>query len=222
MVQDDTTSSALGLARRLRSEIEQGRWRAGQRLPSERALAQEYGLSRATVRESLRLLGAWGQLETRRRVGSVVRGPEGEPQAPEDVIGPQDILEARLAVEPVCARLAASRAGLAQLAAIEAALSRARPGQDVEAFERADEAFHYAIAAATRSSLLASMQASITQARRRVGWGYVKQNELPMRRHYDQQHAEIARAIAAHDAAAAEQAALAHLRTISDNLLGTP
>jgi GntR family transcriptional repressor for pyruvate dehydrogenase complex len=211
--------SARKLAQRLRAEIQEGRWKAGDRLPSERALAREYGLSRATVREGLRLLSAWGHLETRQRVGSVVRAYP--PPSPEDAVGPQDILEARLAVEPLCARLAASRAGPAQLAAIQAALEKAAPEQDVESFEQADEAFHESIAAATRSALLMRMQASITQARRRVGWGYVKQNELPMRRRYAHQHADIARAIAAHDAEQAEQAALAHLRTISQNLLGS-
>ncbi len=221
MLQTGSDGSALALARVLEAEIERGKWKDGERLPSERALAQAYGLSRATVREALRLLGGWGRLETRGRVGSLVRSAEGSPPGPDEVIGPQDILEARLAVEPVCARLAASRASMAQLAAIESAWARGEPRGGVDAFEQADEAFHYAIAVAARSALLLSMQARITKARQRIGWGYVKQNELPMRQRYAQQHVDIAGAIAARDAAAAEQAALAHLRTIAQNLLGT-
>jgi DNA-binding FadR family transcriptional regulator len=221
MEEEKSTGSALALARLLDAEIGRGRWKDGERLPSERALAEAYGLSRATVREGLRLLTGWGRLETRDRVGSVVRSREAIRPAPEDVVGPQDILEARMAVEPVCARLAASRAGLSQIAAIQTALARGEPSADVDAFERADEAFHYAIATAARSALLASMQATITLARQRIGWGYVKQNERPMRQRYADQHAAIARAIAERDAAKAEQAALAHLSAIAANLLGT-
>lgn len=213
-------ASALGLAQALEADIRRGRWKDGERLPSERALAQQFRLSRATVREGLHLLTGWGRLETRGRVGSVVRRL-ASPVAASDVIGPQDILEARLAVEPVCARLAASRASPAELQAIEDALGASRGAADVDAFEHADEEFHLAIAQAARSALLTGMQVRITEARQRVGWGYVKQNERPMRARYADQHEAIARALAGRDAVAAEQAAIVHLRTIAQNLLGS-
>lgn len=212
-------ASALGFARALEADIRRGRWKDGERLPSERSLAKQFSLSRATVREGLHLLTGWGRLETRDRVGSVVR--RLAPVATGDVVGPQDILEARLAVEPACARLAASRASPSELQAIEDALAANRAADGVDAFEHADEEFHLAIAQAARSALLAGMQMRITEARQRVGWGYVKQNERPMRERYADQHEEIARALAGRDAVAAEQAAVAHLRTIAQNLLGT-
>jgi GntR family transcriptional repressor for pyruvate dehydrogenase complex len=214
------SGSALGLARLLAAEIARGRWKEGERLPSERRLAETYGVSRATVREGLRLLAGWGHVETRDRFGSFVQRRAPEPATPEETAAPVDILEARMAVEPVCARLAASRASLPQIAAIQAALARGDPGLDVDAFEAADEAFHTAVAEAARSALLAHMQSLITQARQRVGWGYVKQNEPPMRARYHAQHAAIAQAIAQHDARAAEEAAMEHLSTIAASLLG--
>src|SRR4051812_24802794 len=57
----------------LRSEIESGRWRRGQRLPSEADLGQRFGASRITVGRAVRDLQAAGLVERRAGSGTYVR-----------------------------------------------------------------------------------------------------------------------------------------------------
>jgi DNA-binding GntR family transcriptional regulator len=59
----------------LRAAIVAGRLRPGARLPSERALAEEFGVSRATIVSALNVLRGEGLIETRRGAGSWVRRP---------------------------------------------------------------------------------------------------------------------------------------------------
>ncbi|HET8651832.1 MAG TPA: winged helix-turn-helix domain-containing protein [Gaiellaceae bacterium] len=61
------------VAEKLRAAIVGGRLRPGARLPSERALAEESGVSRATIVSALHLLRGEGLIETRRGAGSWVR-----------------------------------------------------------------------------------------------------------------------------------------------------
>ena len=63
------------VAEKLRAAIVGGRLRPGARLPSERALAEEFGVSRATIVSAFHLLRGEGLIETRRGAGSWVRGP---------------------------------------------------------------------------------------------------------------------------------------------------
>lgn len=61
------------IERQLESALLEGRWGVFERLPSERGLAEAFGVNRATVRAALRALGGRGILETRRGSGTVVR-----------------------------------------------------------------------------------------------------------------------------------------------------
>ena len=61
------------VAEEVRAAIVDGRLRPGSRLPSERALAEEFGVSRATIVSALHLLRGEGLIETRRGAGSWVR-----------------------------------------------------------------------------------------------------------------------------------------------------
>jgi DNA-binding GntR family transcriptional regulator len=60
------------VADELRAAIDGGRFRPGARLPSERALAEHFGVSRATIVSALHLLRGEGLIETRRGAGSWV------------------------------------------------------------------------------------------------------------------------------------------------------
>ncbi|MEA2291727.1 MAG: hypothetical protein QOF17_747, partial [Solirubrobacteraceae bacterium] len=103
------------VVQRLRADIAAGRLAAGERLPSERELARALGVGRASVREALGVLGNLGLVETRPGSGSFVAADAGARLAgataelPHDA-SPSAVLEARLALEPAVARLAAARA----------------------------------------------------------------------------------------------------------------
>jgi len=73
------------VSRQLREKIIAGKYKPGQKLPSERMLEQEYGVSRITVNRAMAMLNAQGVLERRRGIGSFVAENFG--QKPEDLVG---------------------------------------------------------------------------------------------------------------------------------------
>jgi DNA-binding FadR family transcriptional regulator len=127
-----------------------GRFRAGDRLPPERQLASEFGVSRPTVRQAVAVLAAHGLVEARVGAGTFVVGTPtvgGEP-VPASAENLGDVVEARLVFEVGAVRLAARRARrrreeLDILGAIVEALEQG-DGQDAFPVD-VDVAFHRAV-----------------------------------------------------------------------------
>ncbi len=136
----------------------------GDRLPPERELARQLGISRATLREALRVLINAGYLEVKPgRTGGtfVARWPE-PPRAPEQtaiIVRVRDqlpsLLDFRRAVEPTAAALAAQRATPTELADLERILRELSGTEEAFARYRAgDTRFHVGIARAAKSPLI--------------------------------------------------------------------
>lgn len=139
---------------RLRTEIVEGRWAVGERIPPEPELMSDLNVARGTLREALRALQYSGMLEIRRGDGTFVRARSEVPGAlARSGASLSDVLEARIALEPQLARLAAERADAADEARIEAAL-RLRNSASVEQWVDADVAIHEAIARAAGNPIL--------------------------------------------------------------------
>src|SRR5438132_10086855 len=111
--------ASSSIADQIRQAIVTGRLEQGQRLPPERELAEQFGVSRVTVRDALRALEAMGLIEVRvgARGGAFVTVPTGSivGQTMSDMmmmqaITPADIVEARLVVELGTVTLACVRA----------------------------------------------------------------------------------------------------------------
>ncbi len=206
------------LARRLLS----GEIRAGETLDPE-MLAEEFGVSRTVVRESVRALSAKGMLDARPNRGTFVRprlswnllDPEllrwhAEAAPPNELF--RQLAEVRVIVEPDAARLAAQNRSEAQLSAIADALSAMQmidAARKPEEATRADLAFHAAVLQATGNELLQQIEAvvEVTLSLRdrfvhsRPGW----RDPVPV-------HREVYEAIAAGDQEAAATAAMKLLK----------
>lgn len=148
------------IADQIASKIRAGEFIEGQRLPSERELADQLGVSRASVREALIALELEGYVDV--RVGSGVfvlqsrksalsAGGRRAPRPPLPDIGPFDLLETRLLLEPECAALAAQWALPAQRDAMQAAHANMLTGTSPRAH---DHAFHLSIARACGNAAL--------------------------------------------------------------------
>jgi DNA-binding FadR family transcriptional regulator len=146
----DRNSLPDAAAARIRSALSERRWAVGEKLPNEAALADELAISRATVREAVKILVAQGLLETRQGSGTYVLSRVSPLPA---LLGARsaslrDLFEARCALDVEAARLAAVRATPAQLQllrAILAARGEFAPGVDRDTFIERDFAFHRAI-----------------------------------------------------------------------------
>lgn len=216
---DPVRQSSLSdqVVERLRAEIVEGRWRVGERIPPEPELIADLGVARGTLREALRALQYAGMIDIRRGDGTFVSARSEVPGAlarSGGTIG--DVLEARAAIEPQLARLAAVRADDADIARIEAALahrallSRDRPSPaSAELWAAADSAVHEAIARAAHnpilfevySALLPRLQESVQSAITRDGFS----------RDDPRGHEEVLEAIRRRDPAAAGASAAANL-----------
>lgn len=157
------------IADQIAGRIRAGDFPRGRRLPSERDLAEQLQVSRASIREALIALEIEGYVEVRVGTGVFVADKEGAglaaaagtpPSAAQGVddIGPFDLLEARLIIEPECAGMAAQHATAAQLAAI----LDAHDGMSLtDSPGRHDREFHGAIAAACGNAALAAAVAHL-------------------------------------------------------------
>ena len=194
----------------------------GDRIPAERQLIRQLGVSRSSMREALRVLTSRGLLEVREGLGTFV-AQNHEPFISHallvsSVIGGQtarELHEVRAHVEPFCARLAAERATEADLEGIRGCLvgQEAALGS-VDDFLDADVAFHLAIAQASENRVLVEMLRAVralTMAR--MATLLAARRDMP--RSY-REHERIYEAVAARDPAAAEAAMTAHLRPYSD------
>jgi DNA-binding GntR family transcriptional regulator len=137
----------------LREWILAGELAPGTRL-RQTALADDLGISRTPLREALRLLAAEGLVTLQPQRGAVVADLTAA-----DV---RAAWEARLAVEPACARLAALRRPAEALAAMRQAITDQRAGpHEPAAMFVANRGFHLALAAASGNPQLAAFLASI-------------------------------------------------------------
>jgi GntR family transcriptional regulator, transcriptional repressor for pyruvate dehydrogenase complex len=162
--------SYQALADHLREQILGGHIPEGSPLPNERDLGGSTGLSRGSVREALRMLEVEGLLSVKpgRNGGSTIRlpGTDGVSRSLGAYVRGQKIpfdagLEAREALEPALASLAAIHRTRADLAVIaEAANAMADAGDDNTRFIAANTRWHFAVAQASRSRLLIALIAA--------------------------------------------------------------
>lgn len=199
------------LARQLRAESETG----DGKLPPERIMAEKLGVSRTVLREATKRLELQGLLEIRhgsgiRAVNRLHKPLNGSlslllPELPERL---RQLLEARAAIEPEMARLAAQRAkatDIRRLGEIHACMANAT--NDTEAVE-ADIDFHRALAGIADNEIFKIMLESLAdlgRESRRVTIGNVG------RQRAIDHHAAILAAVASHDPDAAARAMKHHM-----------
>lgn len=153
------------IADQIAALIKRGEFKPGSRLPPERDLAKQLGVSRPSVREALIALEVEGFVEV--RIGSGVyvtsagsrraSGRVGKAALPPDS-GPFELIEARRLVESECAALAARHASAAQVRRMKAALASMRTDgrRNVVPLE-GDQRFHECVADASGNSALAML-----------------------------------------------------------------
>src|SRR6476659_9242521 len=151
------------IAEQLRGLITGGEFAAGSRLPAERDLARQLGVSRPSVREALIALEVEGWVEVRVGSGVYIRHhPQGNGHGKANghaagpaEWGPLELMRARELVEGEVAALAARRARKLQITAMSDALARMQDDAHAGIVPRdGDEAFHEAIAQACGNEVL--------------------------------------------------------------------
>ncbi|WP_314178550.1 FadR/GntR family transcriptional regulator [Streptomyces winkii] len=200
-----------------------GTFRPGSKLPTERALVDRLSAPRSAIRRALEILERDGVVT--RHVGrgtfltdAAVQQVDG---APADT-SPAEIMQVRLLLEPQVAALAARVATQADLDRISECLTGGGSAGDFEGFESWDARLHREIARAAHNGLLMNMFDLLNTARALPVWGTLKRrtSSPERRRCYHEEHTAIVHALCDRDPESAEAEMRRHLEGVTDNLLG--
>ena len=211
--------------------IREGVLHPGDRLPPERQLAEEFGVSRAAVREALSALGLMGLVEVRQGEGTFVRvSHEGliTPLAlmltmEQDELVGLELLEIRSALEAQAAYLAAQRRECEDLVTMENALNAMEAAiASGELGAEADWQFHHAVASASGNGLLLRIMRTLSDSMMESLHRYRERLlRIPTMDHtLLTEHRSILEAIQARDSVQAAERMRAHIDRVKGTLYG--
>ncbi len=219
------------LYERIVAQIEQhilkGELQVGDRLPPERELGEQFGVSRTAVREAVKALRQKGLLETYPGRGTFIT--DGTSQAMRHSLnwvvslgtahGSEDLVQVREILEPEIAALAAVHATAEQLAALDKAVVVMDAAlDDAEAFIEGDLDFHLTLAEATQNEIIPILIDSIVDLLREQRKRIFSTPGGPRRGQVH--HKRILKAVKQHDPEAARKAMRSHLAQVRQDSKG--
>ncbi|NML42521.1 FadR family transcriptional regulator [Ramlibacter sp. G-1-2-2] len=220
-------NTASGLRDYILGSLRAGRWQAGDRLPTERALCEQFTISRTSVRrvlQELKDLGAISQTVgsgtyVTEQAGAVVNGIAAA--APVRQTSPAELMEARLALEPAILDMVIGNATAADFEQMDACCEKAEAAITLEDFEHWDGMLHEVIAAAAHNSFVTNVFQLMNQVRNQGEWGVLKKRSVtPERRlQYQAEHRQLVQALKRRDMDEARAVATEHLLRVQRNLL---
>ncbi|MCX7560982.1 FadR/GntR family transcriptional regulator [Sulfitobacter sp. F26204] len=218
----DRTPVSQAVARKIQSLIQRGEFSPSKRLPSQRILAEQLGVSRPSLREALMTLETLGLIHTYPGRGTFVADDGATPETPDssrwryaERYAMQDVFEVRMLLECRLARHAAEMAtfdDIAYLVAATDAMEAAWARQDLIVNVEEDLKFHRHIASKSRNALLSQQYEQVA-----AYLAETQRQPIPftaVNRMADSiaEHRAVIQALNDRDADAAEAAMKAHIR----------
>jgi GntR family transcriptional repressor for pyruvate dehydrogenase complex len=217
------------IVHQIQESVVNGTLKEGDKLPAERELALQFGVSRTAVREAIKALQEKGLVEALPGRGTfITSGKSNQMRQSVDRIlrsgqteGTTWLVEFREIVEPEIAALAAVRADKEAIASMREALSVMKASmQNADAYIEADLDFHLELSEAAANPLILSLIDSVVGLLRdqRTHTFFVKGG--PARGQFH--HERILEAVERHDADAAREAMHAHMRQVREDSIKLP
>jgi DNA-binding FadR family transcriptional regulator len=229
---------------RVREFIEKQAVSLDGRIPPERTLASALGVGRRSVRRALDMLEQEGRIHRHQGRGTFIdtRSPVGGAAMPAasdgplrgsgarslsaaldyvlDHTNPLEVIEVRLATEPVMARLAALRASQSEIKRLHTLAAKTGAASDADTYERADALFHRTIAEAARNTLFLAFFDTMRASQRDLAWRRLGENGHCYKRQsvYAGFHQAIAAAIAARNGQEAYNQMQRHLGDVRQHI----
>lgn len=220
------TVLANGFRQYLAEQLATGAIPPGGRLPPERILAEQFGISRGTVRRVLKSFEAQKQIVSIMGSGTFVL-PLAKPDNADHPIlpvrsSPAELLEARLYIEPLMPELIVRNAHVDDFDMMEQCLKESEQAKTVSDFEQLDQELHRLFAVATHNSFFVHILDLVGQARTEGGWQKLKERSYTPERHrqYIEQHRNIVDALKNRDLEQSRRLMTEHLQQIRKNVFG--
>jgi DNA-binding FadR family transcriptional regulator len=196
------------------------------RLPPEREFCPILGVSRSELRKALAEMEAdgliWRHVGRGTFIGSRPVHNLNDVDFLRQLANPAKMMDARMAIEPELARLAARDGTLPDFDDIRDCNRRCRTAREWRSYEAWDNNFHHAIAKATHNKVLLYLFETFNVVRRSVVWGQQRSTKGPTPDHFSfEQHDAIHAAIAARDADGAAMRMRDHLCSVNERVLPT-
>lgn len=207
----------MQIAKQIRDMILNGELKIGDKLPAERALAQEFGTSRASIREAMSALEMLGIIECRSGQGNFIRADGSSGSIDGELLrallmghDPYEIFEARLELEPNIAAMAASRATEEEKEVLQKKLEELnglsfkvhtgiRTIEEItEEYMECDRLFHLEIGKCAHNSVMYMVFSGVNLMMKEAHWRGMKRKSLLIEGNlhkYDQEHSAIFRAV---------------------------
>lgn len=203
----------IQIVKQIRDSICDGKFKVGDKLPPERKLAEQFGTSRASIREALSALELLGIVESKGGLGNFIKADGSEGSMDGELFktlledhSAYEIFESRLEVEPSIAALAAERATKEEkkelkvlLERLNAAGRRAKKNPEyVEKYMEEDRKFHLAVGRCAHNSVLFVVFSGLNFMMKEAHWKAMK-SRAAMRKgnilKYEKEHTAIYEAI---------------------------
>jgi DNA-binding FadR family transcriptional regulator len=195
-----------------------------QRLPPERRFCEQLGVSRVELRKALACMETdgliWRHVGRGTFIGSRPVRNLDDLDFLRQLANPAQMMDARLAIEPELARLAALHATKSDVDEIRACNQHCRDAEEWRSYEAWDNKFHHAIAKATHNKVLLYLFDTFNVVRRSVVWEQARSTKRPTSDHFSfDQHDAIHAAIVARDAIEATARMREHLHSVAERIL---
>lgn len=220
---DSVSTNAL---QRLRAYLSERSFALNDRLPPERDLSDQLGVTRAELRKAMAVLEAEGQVWRHVGRGTFIGAKPilnlDDVHFLSSITSPMQIMEARMASEPELAGLAAIHGVSADFTELGLCIRRCREARTWSVYEAWDNRFHYAIASATKNKLLMTLFDTLNAVRRSMAWRTVRATpEPPADYRSFVEHEAIHAAIIRHDAHQATEEMRRHLKSVRARLMAS-
>ena len=229
----------MQIAHQIRNLIRDGTLKVGHKLPPERMLVEQFGASRASVREALSALEMLGLIECRGGQGNFIKADGSTGTIDGEMLktllqnhDPFEIFEARLELEPNLAALTAERATEEERERLKSQAGKLRDlgirirndgfrDKDIEGYMEEDRKYHLEIGRCAHNNVLFTVFSGVNLMMQETHWKAMKSkgmlDEANIRAYADE-HESILAAILARDAKAAQREAKKHLLMLRKTL----
>lgn len=217
----------IDIAESIATGIATGKWAPGDRLPSDRELAQRLGVSRPTVREALLALEYTGMIDVRQGSGAYVTNRHAGSISPDAADSPEQVMDARISLEPAIARLCATRIGPERVKILSGLLDSAEeevgPNGNPTELVRLGLEFHREFAHSCENRFLASFCSSLVSISDHPVWVLLNRQAMltvEARQGQVDEHRSVLEAVVRRDPDAAMEAMAVHLVRLSASIVG--